>query len=139
MKQVGKTLWSRDIVRYWVVANIAAVVDVGLFWLLTSPTDIHYLAAATISWFVGTAVNYSLCVLWVFESGARFGRKKEVAALYIVNAVSLGIHHLALWFYVNDFGWNLILAKILAMFTAFAWGYTSRKYWVFRDNPQRAE
>jgi len=139
MKAFFKRIWAKDIARYWVVANICAIGDLGLFWLLTAQMDVQYMVAATMSWALGMALNYTLCILWIFESGARFENKRtEISAVYLVSIVGLLIHHSALWVYLNQFGISLIYAKIFAMFTMFFWNYWGRKHIVFKELPERS-
>lgn len=121
----------RAIARYFVVGGIAACVDIGLFMLLARGMGFAYQPVAAATFVLATLVNYVLSVRFVFVSGARFGRKSEIALVYVVSAVGLGINALMLWAGVEIAHASLFLSKIAATGTVFFWNYFARRHLVF--------
>lgn len=121
----------RAIARYFVVGGIAACVDIGLFMLLARGMGLPYQPVAAATFVLATLVNYVLSVRFVFVSGARFGRKSEIALVYVVSAVGLGINALMLWAGVEIAHASLLVSKLAATGTVFFWNYFARRHLVF--------
>ncbi len=119
------------IARYFLVGGAAACVDIGLFMLLAQSAGMPYQAAAAASFLLATLVNYVLSVRFVFVSGARFGRKSELALVYAVSAAGLAINALVLWAGVEAAGLPLLPAKLAATGLVFFWNYFARRHFVF--------
>jgi len=54
-------------VGYNVAAGIASLFDIFILWFLTEFAGIFYLISATISFIIGTSVNYIISRVWVFK------------------------------------------------------------------------
>jgi putative flippase GtrA len=120
------------IVRYFFVGAVAAAVDIGLFTVFARLLGYDYLVVAACTFVVATLVNYSLSVRHVFESGTRFGRSLEVAAVFAVSAVGLAINQGVMFVAVDRLGLDLVLSKILATGIVFLWNYQLRANFVFK-------
>jgi putative flippase GtrA len=120
-----------QIVRYFFVGGVAAVVDVAIFATLIKVFGLHYLVAGAVGFLVATWVNYVLSVRHVFAAGARFSRRKEVLAVYAVSAMGLFWNQVVLYVGVEMLDLNVYLAKISAIGLVFFWNYFSRKHFVF--------
>jgi putative flippase GtrA len=120
------------IVRYFFVGAVAATVDIGLFALLVHGFSVHYLVAGALTFVLATGVNYVLSVRHVFESGARFRRRHEVALVFVVSAVGLAVNQLVLYLGVSSFGLPPVVAKVLATGMVFFWNYGARAHFVFK-------
>jgi putative flippase GtrA len=114
-----------------VVGGIAAAVDVGLFMLFARVLGLPYLRVAAGTFVLATLVNYLLSVRFVFVSGQRFRRRWEIALVYLVSAVGLGINAGILWAAIELAGWGLLAGKLTATGTVFFWNYFARRYFVF--------
>ncbi len=126
MKQ---SLWR--MYRYFFAGGVAAVVDLSIFGLFTLWLGFNYLLIAGVGFVIGTAVNYWLCVRYIFKSGARFGRHGEIAGVFLVSGIGLILLELILYALVDKFGLHLLLAKILAMGLLFFWNFSVRNFYIF--------
>jgi len=122
---------ARRIARYFVVGGVSAVVDISLFMLFAQGLGLPYLRVSAATFVVATLVNYWLSVRFVFVSGARFRRRWEVALVFAVSGVGLGLNLLILALAVERLGTGLFLAKILATGCVFFWNYFARRLLVF--------
>ena len=52
----------------------------------------YYLLVGSFGFTISTLVNFTLSILWVFDSGVRFSRGKEIASVYIVSLIGLVLH-----------------------------------------------
>jgi len=119
------------ILRYFVVGGVAASVDIGFFFLLAKLAGFNYLVVAPLGFILATWVNYELSVRLVFQSGARFSRRREILLVYVVSTVGLLINQLVLYLLVDQAGAELMLSKLTATVTVFFWNYATRNNYVF--------
>jgi putative flippase GtrA len=118
--------------RYFVVGGISAVFDISLFFVFAKLLGYHYLAVSTVTFVFAVALNYTLSVRYVFTSGVRFSRGQELALVYLVSAIGLGLHLLVLYVAVDKLGVELMLSKFVATGSVFMWNFLVRNYFVFR-------
>jgi putative flippase GtrA len=124
-------LFARALGRYFVVGGIAAVVDIGLFVVFAQYLGMPYLRVAAASFVVATLVNYWLSIRFVFVSGQRFRRRWEMALVFAVSLVGLGINAAILWVCVESGHFNLLFAKLTATGTVFFWNFAARRILIF--------
>jgi putative flippase GtrA len=122
------------IVRYFAVGAVAASVDFLLFALFVKQFDVHWFGAAIGSFVIATAVNYLLSIRHVFQSGVRFGRRHEIAYVFLISGVGLAINQLALYLFIELQGIDELVAKLFATAAAFMWNYLMRRYFVFAES-----
>jgi putative flippase GtrA len=120
------------IVRYLFVGGAAAFVDIGLFTVFARLLGYDYLIVAACTFIVATGVNYGLSVRHVFESRVRFSRPYEVALVFAVSAIGLGINQGVLFVAVNKLGNELVISKAVATGVVFFWNYLIRANFVFK-------
>lgn len=118
--------------KYFVVGGISAGVDIGFFFVFAKLLGFNYLAVSTIGFLIAVPVNYLLSVRFVFTSGARFKPLHELALVYLVSSIGLGLHLIVLYAAVDVLGLELMLSKLIATGSVFAWNFTARNYFVFR-------
>ena len=118
--------------KYFVVGGISACVDIGFFFVFAKLLGFNYLAMAAVGFVIAVPVNYLLSVRFVFTSGARFKPLHELALVYLVSSVGLGLHLVVLYVAVDVLGLELMLSKLIATGSVFAWNFTARNYFVFR-------
>ena len=123
----------RQLGLYLIVGGICFFVDVGGFVVLRL-SDLPILPASALSFITATLVNYSLCCSFVFRRG-RFSRPEEIARLFLIALVGLGLNSLAVVFLAQILEFNPTLSKIVAVFPVFAWNYLGRRNLVFEQNP----
>jgi putative flippase GtrA len=117
--------------RYFLVGGVAATVDIGWFFLFAKLAGFNYLAVAPLGFVLATWVNYQLSVRYVFRSGIRFSRGREIVLVYVVSAVGLLINQAVLYGLVDQLAAELMLAKFTATATVFFWNYFARNNYLF--------
>lgn len=121
------------IVKYAGTAGVAAIVDVGLFWVL-SETSISLTIAAVASFLVASVVNYVLTARYVFQSPislANYGWFLSAASLGF--AINVGV---TLYFSQIIGVWPP-LAKIIGVGIAFFANFAMNALLVFRKSQSR--
>ena len=126
----------RNLPRYFLVGGCAAGVDIGFFLIFSTWLGFNNLLVGASGFILATLVNYGLSIVWVFESGARFGRRTEIFYVYLISLIGLGLHMLILALTVEQ-GWApKPVAKLLATGLVFFWNYSARQYFVFSPRKQ---
>ena len=121
------------IMRYALVGVTAAGVDFIIFLVFAKLLGFSYLWIGAIGFVAATAVNYALSIQHVFTAGVRFRREMEIALVFAVSAVGLGLNQLILYFGIGKLGTEMLLTKLFATGSVFLWNYTIRHYFVFRQ------
>ena len=123
---------SLKIVRYFFVGGAAAVIDIGLFFAFAKLLGYNYLVVGCVGFILATTVNYFLSIRFVFRSGARFSKGTELAFIYVVSLIGLGLNQLILLLLVEQAGVELMLSKLAATGGVFLWNFLARNFMVFR-------
>ena len=116
---------------YLFIGGIAALVNLAIFLLLLSATSNVAVSAVT-AFLVAAAVNYRLCISFLFRHGSRWESRQELllyAALVLVLAgVDYGCTLLAL-----ASGMSAGVAKITATLIMLVLNFLGRRYLVFPE------
>lgn len=134
IKIIEAFLLDKKLYQYIGAGAIAASVDLSVFLTLNYLALSHYLINNTISFVLATLVNYLLCANVVFKHSARYSSNTALLLTYFVSLIGLGIQNSFIWIGVEFVAAPMIVAKILAMGSAFFWNFLSRKYWVFAQS-----
>jgi putative flippase GtrA len=126
------------IVKYFCVGGIAAVVDIGLFYLGAGVIGWNYLIVGTVSFTLATLVNYAVSVRVVFQSGARFSRHHELVLVFLVSCAGLAINQAILYACISRLSIGILPAKLVATAGVFLWNYHLRSRFVFASSSKAA-
>lgn len=119
------------IVKYFFVGGIAAVVDISSFILFASILGYNYLVVGALTFIIATLVNYILSIKFVFRSGVKHSKRKEILLVYIISTGGLCFNLIILYICHNTMNIELILSKLIATTIVFFWNYLARKFFVF--------
>lgn len=121
-----------NIIKYFFVGGIAAAFDITFFFFFAKLTGFNYLAIGAIGFVFATLINYFLSIAHVFDSGARFGKNREIFWIFVVSLVGLGINQVVLFYAIGVVGIEVMSGKIAATCITFFWNYGARKSFVFK-------
>lgn len=116
--------------RALVASALAAALDMGLLVLFVECFGWHPAAAALLAYLPGTALQYVLCVVWVFPTSPE--NNAGFAAFVLFALVGLGITWCVLKTLGEFGGVPYPVAKLIALGLAFSWNFLSRKWLLFR-------
>ncbi len=135
--------------RFALVGILGAVIDFGLFNLLTVTFHMDALPSSMISFIAAVINNYVLNRTWTYPDSRSKSVWRQAGMFFIVSLVGLGIR--AVMFMVLEqplidlstkifppnfltptiIGHNVTLA--LAIFIVMLWNYTANRYWTYND------
>jgi len=115
-------------IQYFFAGLFCAFVNWSVFYFLKS--EMYYLFAATLSFFVGATVNFILCKI-IFKS--KEGRKRTTEYIMVVfaGAIGLSIDLATTAFCVEILGFPEMISKIAGTGVAFIFNYTSKQFYIF--------
>ncbi len=122
----------KQVFKYFLVGGIAACFDIGFFMLFTGLFDFHWLPVSILSFILATLINYVLSINYIFESGARFKKKLEIASIFLISGSALALNQAALYTAIVLLGWPLFTSKLCATGFVFFWNYLLRSLWLFK-------
>ena len=135
--------WFTHLAQYTVVGAVAAACDIAVFTVLERSFEINYLIAASASFIVGTAVNFSICSRFVF----RLHGHSWAVALWrklLSGLAALGLNLLVMYLLVDGLGLGamrhefflfdgLVVSRVVAIAAGFFLNFILTKYYAFRD------
>lgn len=117
--------------RYCFAGASGAIVDFGLFFLLTRLAGWHMVPANVVSFLTSATVNYSINRLWTFKS-----ESKRIAHQFVffmlVAVVGVLMNTSILYFLVKQFGLFDIVAKVIAVLVVMLWNFIINKHVTFK-------
>jgi len=139
-----KQLWFRQLFQYFIVGGIAALCDLGVFAFLAQYLEINYLISTLLSFLVGTAVNFFICLKFVFS----LREHSWVVASWrklISSVASLALNMFIMFALVDILAFDrisfdafpqfdgLLFTRVLAIGAAFFLNFVLTKYYAFKD------
>ena len=123
---------SIQLFRYTFVGGIAFIFDFSSLYILTEYLNLHYLVSAAIASLIGLSINYSLCVLWVFEKRAIRSKYAEFVIFALIGIVGLVLNELFIWFFTEITGLHYLVSKSISTMIVFSWNFLAKKFTLFR-------
>ena len=127
----SKQLFFKQIVKFAIVGGSTALIDFGLYILLTRFFlfwQIHYLWANAVSIFVSATVNFFWNKTWTFEDQTKIFLK--YLKFWVSVLLGLGLNQIILYSLVER-QFNDILAKLIAAVAVMLMRFFISKFWVF--------
>jgi len=116
----------KEMYRFVVNGAISFLVDYGILYALTEFCGVNYLLSSAISFCASVAVNYVICVKWVFE-GAKNTNSRAKAVFIGSSVVGLLLNQLFMWLFVEKCGIYYMLAKVIATLLVMIWNYIAKR------------
>lgn len=114
-------------IRYFWVALVGLAVDFGTLVLLTEVFRVSYLLSSVCGFLLGLVINFVLSERFVFSDPKLQSPWLRFGLFAVIGAIGLGLLTLLMWTQVDVFGWNYILAKVLATVLVYAWNFLARR------------
>ena len=115
-----------EMFRFCIVGGLSFLIDYGLLYALTEFVGINYLYSAGLSFTVSVAINYWLCVTYVFK-GAKKQTRKQATIFIGSSIVGLGLNQICMWTFVEICGIHYMIAKIIATAIVTIWNYIMKR------------
>jgi len=113
--------------KYFGVALVGYIFDLGLLILLHELFSFHYLVAASISFVVGLVVVYLLSNRYVFGESKISSKTGEFSLFALIGLIGLIILNILMWFFSDILAVNYIASKIIATVFVYSWNFFARR------------
>ncbi len=119
---------------YLFFGALTTLVNIVVYWSLTTPLGMAPLLANVIAWVVAVAFAYVTNRTWVFDqkAGEPKGILREAASFAAGRLATLGLEELILWLGIDVLGVHDLLVKIVAQVLVIVGNYVISKWFVFR-------
>ena len=117
--------------RYVFVGGLAFVVDFGALYVLTHYAHIFYVLSASISFIIGSVLNYKLSILWIFSDRPIQNRSLEFWFFVGIGLTGLALNAGIIFIFTHFFGLFYLLSKIISAVIVFSWNFGVRKIFLF--------
>ena len=118
---------TRQFVRYFLVAGLGYVVDVGMLYILHEHFGVYYLYAAIASFVLGLVVVYIMSSLFVFSNSKLKSKYLEIGIFSLIGVIGLIILTGLMWVLTSFLGVNYLIAKVLATVVVYTWNFFARR------------
>lgn len=115
--------------RYVLVGGVAFVADFSVFNGVLALQG-HYILATAVGFLVGVAVNYSLCVYWVWR-GTQARTRKDLAVFTLIGVGGLLLTTVLMVVSVDFLMFDAHMSKIVVALIVLLWNFGLRKIFVF--------
>ncbi len=112
---------SGEILRFLLTGGVCFAVELLTLILLRNGLKMDTLLATPIAFLVSVALNYLMCVTWVFYGAKGAGRKARIAFV-VTSLIGLGLNELLMYLFRLAFGEDTVLfifmGKHISMYMA---------------------
>ncbi len=114
-----------ELIKFLMAGGSCFVLELITLWCLTEFGGINYLWSAAIAFTLAVAVNYVMCVRWVWSSARR---TTKAATIFLLTSVAgLGINQVCMFLMVERLGLHYMLAKIFSTALVTSWNFFTKR------------
>ncbi|WP_328930287.1 GtrA family protein [Streptomyces sp. NBC_00190] len=129
----------REVAKFGAVGGLGVLVNLGVFNLIRSTTDLQVVRASVIATVVAIATNYLGFRYFAYRDRAQSGRTRELTLFAAFSAIGLVIENGVLYAATYGLGWDAPVAsnvfKFIGIATATVFRFWSYRTWVFKALP----
>ena len=123
----------REPLLYVLFGALTTLINILIFWLLTSPAGMGELVANIIAWIAAVLFAYVTNRKWVFTSADESkSLLRQLLEFYAGRLLTLGVEELMLYVFITRMGLNAMLIKIIAQIVVIVLNFVISKLLVFR-------
>lgn len=115
-----------ELFRFAFTGGVCFAVELLCLTLLVELFRMPVLIATALAFLISVAVNYVLCVRWVF-SGAKDGGAAVKATFLITSGIGLALNELLMWLLNIVLGVHYMIAKVIATLLVMIWNYFTKR------------
>ena len=128
-----------EIIRFALTGGICFLIEFACLVFFKEVAGLDTLIATPIAFLISVAVNYLLCVIWVFPNAPGNGNAARIGFL-ITSLIGLALNELLMWLFRMILGEETVLLtiagheitmymlnKCLATLLVMAWNYFTKK------------
>ncbi len=114
-------------IRYFFVGGIAAVVNIGLLFVISELLNINYIIANILAFIAGLITNYCLSKKFVFTNNNSMNKMFELFMYTLIGVLGLIFDTFILWLFTSKFKIYYMISKVISTILTFIWNFLARK------------
>ena len=115
-----------EILRFAFTGGVCFVVEFVALTLLVELLHMPVLIATAIAFLISVAVNYILCIKWVF-TGAKDGGAGVRATFLLTSGMGFALNELFMWLLNIVLGVHYMIAKVISTLLVMIWNYFTKR------------
>lgn len=115
-----------EIFRFVFTGGVCFVVEFLCLTLMVELLHVPVLIATAIAFLISVAVNYVMCVRWVF-AGAQEGGAGVKASFLLTSGMGFGLNELFMWLMTGVMSIHYMIAKVISTLLVMVWNYFTKR------------
>lgn len=115
-----------ELIRFAFTGGVCFLVEFLCLTLLVELLHVPVLIATAIAFLISVAVNYILCVRWVF-TGAREGSAGVKATFLLTSGMGFVLNEVFMWLLNIVLGVHYMIAKVISTLLVMIWNYFTKR------------
>ena len=115
-----------ELFRFAFTGGVCFVVEFAALTMLVEWLHVPVLIATAVAFLISVAVNYVLCVKWVF-TGAKDGGAGVKATFLITSGMGFALNELFMWLMHTVLGIHYMIAKVISTLLVMVWNYFTKR------------
>ncbi len=134
-----KPAFNHHIVRYLFSGGTAAIVNLGLIYILTDIARLHYLISGIFAFSCGVVVSFIMQKRWTFQDHSTEETHRKFAVYVVIAIINLAVNTSLLYIFTDIFRFYYMISQFLASGIVALWSYFIYKKLVFKNNTMDAK
>lgn len=115
-----------ELFRFAFTGGVCFLVEFLCLTLLVELVHLPVLIATAIAFLISVAVNYVLCVKWVF-TGAKNGGAGVKATFLLTSGMGFVLNEVLMWLLNIVLGVHYMIAKVISTLLVMIWNYFTKR------------
>lgn len=115
-----------ELFRFAFTGGVCFLVEFLCLTLLVELVHLPVLIATAIAFLISVAVNYVLCVKWVF-TGAKDGGAGVKATFLLTSGMGFVLNEVLMWLLNIVLGVHYMIAKVISTLLVMIWNYFTKR------------
>ncbi|MBU4332084.1 GtrA family protein [Patescibacteria group bacterium] len=123
----------KQFIKFAIVGACCAVIDFGIYLILTRFANFNYLIANLISFSLAATANFIFNKFWTFRDYAKKRLHVQYIKFIIIAVCGLFLNELILYLLTDKLDLHDILSKTAATVIILSWNFTMQRAWTFKN------
>lgn len=124
-----------ELMRFALTGGVCFIAEFICLTMMVEWLQVPVLWATAIAFLISVALNYAMCVKWVFP-GAKDGGAGVKATFLLTSGVGFGLNELFMWLMTGPMAIHYMIAKVISTLLVMIWNYITKRL-VLRPKAQK--
>lgn len=127
----------RDVILYLIFGVCTTIVNLAVFWVLTSPLKVNELIANIIAWILAVLFAFLTNRDLVFHAGKSGSVISQMIKFYLGRAITLALEEAMLLVFITLLHFNSMAVKTIAQVLVIVLNFVISKLIIFRKKEEK--